>query len=105
MDWVNEDIHFIFTTGGTGLGPRDNTVSAVREIIERDADGITEAIRNFGQMRTPLAMMSRSVAGSIGKTLIVTLPGSTNGAKESMQAILPGVFHARNMLEGEGHGC
>ena len=105
LDWVNEDIQFIFTTGGTGLGPRDNTVSAVREIIERDADGITEAIRNFGQMRTPLAMMSRSVAGSIGKTLIVTLPGSTNGAKESMQAILPGVFHARNMLEGEGHGC
>ena len=105
QDWVQEDIHFIFTTGGTGLGPRDNTVSAVKEILERDADGITEAMRNFGQMRTPLAMMSRSVAGSIGKTLIVTLPGSTNGAKESLEAILPGVFHARNMLEGEGHGC
>lgn len=102
-DWVAEDIQFIFTTGGTGLGPRDNTVSAVREILERDADGITEAIRSFGQMRTPLAMMSRSVAGSIAKTLIVTLPGSSNGAKESLQAILPGVFHARKMLEGGGH--
>lgn len=105
LEWVKEDIQFIFTTGGTGLGPRDNTVSAVKEILERDADGITEAIRSFGQMRTPLAMMSRSVAGSIGKTLIVTLPGSTNGARESLEAILPGVFHARNMLEGEGHGC
>ena len=105
LNWVKEDIQFIFTTGGTGLGPRDNTVSAVKEILERDADGITEAIRSFGQMRTPLAMMSRSVAGSIAKTLIVTLPGSTNGARESLEAILPSVFHARNMLDGEGHGC
>ena len=102
-DWVTEDIQFIFTTGGTGLGPRDNTVSAVKEILERDADGITEAMRTFGQMRTPLAMMSRSVAGAIGKTLIVTLPGSPNGAKESLEAILPGVFHARKMMEGGGH--
>ncbi len=102
-DWVAEDIQFIFTTGGTGLGPRDNTVSAVKEILERDADGITESMRTFGQMRTPLAMMSRSVAGAIGKTLIVTLPGSPNGAKESLEAILPGVFHARKMMEGDGH--
>jgi molybdenum cofactor biosynthesis protein MoaC len=102
-DWVAEDIQFIFTTGGTGLGPRDNTVSAVKEILERDADGITEAMRAFGQMRTPLAMMSRSVAGAVGKTLIVTLPGSPNGAKESLEAILPGIFHARKMMEGGGH--
>ena len=86
-DWVADDIQFIFTTGGTGLGPRDNTVSAVKEILERDADGITEAMRTFGQMRTPLAMMSRSVAGAIGKTMIITLPGSPTGAKESLEAI------------------
>lgn len=102
-NWVAEDIHFIFTTGGTGLGPRDNTVGAVSEILERDADGITEAMRSFGQMRTPLAMMSRAVAGSIGETLIVTLPGSTNGVRESLEAILPGVFHARKMMKGGGH--
>ena len=102
-DWVADDIQFIFTTGGTGLGPRDNTVSAVKEILERDADGITEAMRTYGQMRTPLAMMSRSVAGAIGKTMIITLPGSPNGAKESLEAILPGVFHARKMMEGGGH--
>lgn len=101
--WVAEDIQFIFTTGGTGLGPRDNTISAVREILERDADGITEAMHHFGQMRTPLAMMSRSIAGTISNTLIVTLPGSTNGARESLEAILPGVFHARKMMEGGGH--
>jgi cyclic pyranopterin phosphate synthase len=102
-EWVAKDIHFIFTTGGTGLSPRDNTVAAVEEILERNADGITEAIRAYGQMRTPLAMMSRAVAGSIAETLIVTLPGSSDGARESMEAILPGIFHARKMLKGGGH--
>ena len=102
-NWVAEDVAFIFTTGGTGLGPRDNTVAAVKEILERDADGITEAIRVYGQMRTPLAMMSRAVAGSIAQTLIVTLPGSTDGARESLEAILPAVFHARKMMKGGGH--
>lgn len=101
--WVAEDIHFIFTTGGTGLGPRDNTVSAVQELLERDADGIAEAMRAYGQQRTPLAMMSRGVAGSIGQTLIVTLPGSSAGAQESLEAILPAVFHARKMMKGGGH--
>jgi cyclic pyranopterin phosphate synthase len=101
--WVSEDIHFIFTTGGTGLGPRDHTVSAVRELLEREAPGITEAMRAYGQQRTPLAMMSQSVAGVIGQTLIVTLPGSSNGARESLEAILPAVFHARSMLKGGGH--
>lgn len=103
LQWVGEDIHFIFTTGGTGLGPRDNTVSAVGEIVERDADGITEAMRVYGQMRTPFAMMSRGVAGSIAQTLIITLPGSTDGARESLEAILPAVFHARKMMKGGGH--
>ncbi len=103
LQWVGEDVHFIFTTGGTGLGPRDNTVSAVKEILERDADGIAEAMRVFGQMRTPMAMMSRAVAGSINQTLIVTLPGSTDGCRESLEAILPAVFHARKMMKGGGH--
>jgi cyclic pyranopterin monophosphate synthase len=102
-EWVKEDIHFIFTTGGTGLGPRDYTVNAVKELLERDAEGIAEAMRSYGQMRTPMAMMSRGVAGSIGKTLIVTLPGSSAGASESLEAILPAVFHARKMMEGGGH--
>lgn len=101
--WVAEDIEYIFTTGGTGLGPRDNTVSAVKEIVERDADGITEAMRVFGQQRTPLAMMSRAVAGAVGRTLIITLPGSTDGARESLEAITPAVFHARKMMLGGGH--
>jgi len=102
-EWVDEDIQFIFTTGGTGLGPRDNTVGVVQEMLERDADGIVEAMRVYGQMRTPMAMMSRAVAGSIAETLIVTLPGSSAGARESLEAILPAVFHARKMMKGGGH--
>ena len=100
---VDEDVQFIFTTGGTGLGPRDNTVGAVSQMLERDADGIAEAMRVYGQQRTPMAMMSRGVAGSIGHTLIVTLPGSSDGARESLEAIVPAVFHARKMMKGGGH--
>jgi molybdenum cofactor biosynthesis protein MoaC len=102
-EWVKEDIQFVFTTGGTGLGPRDNTVDAVKELLERDADGIAEAMRVYGQQRTPMAMMSRGVAGSIAHTLVVTLPGSSDGARESLEAILPAVFHARKMMKGGGH--
>lgn len=102
-EWVDEDIQFIFTTGGTGLGPRDNTVAAVGEMLERDADGIAEAMRVYGQQRTPMAMMSRGVAGSIAHTLIVTLPGSSDGARQSLEAIVPAVFHARKMMKGGGH--
>jgi molybdenum cofactor synthesis domain-containing protein len=102
-EWVAQDVHFIFTTGGTGLGPRDHTVSAVKELLERDADGITEAMRSYGQMRTPVAMMSRAVAGSIAQTLVVTLPGSSDGARESLDAIIPALFHARKMMKGGGH--
>ena len=103
ISWVDKDIQFIFTSGGTGLSPKDKTIEAVEEILEREAAGITEAMRSHGQIRTPLAMMSRSIAGTIKKTTIITLPGSSNGAKESLEAILPAVFHARKMLESGGH--
>jgi molybdenum cofactor biosynthesis protein MoaC len=101
--WVHDDIHFIFTTGGTGVGPRDVTVEAVREILEKETPGVAEAMRNFGSARTPRAMLSRSVAGTVAKTMIVTLPGSTKGVRESLSAILPGVFHTREMLLGGKH--
>ena len=101
--WVNEGLNFIFTTGGTGLSPRDVTVEAVNEIIEKEANGISEAMRVYGQMRTPFAMMSRAVAGSLKKTLIITLPGSPKGVEESLAAILPALFHAKLMLDEQGH--
>jgi molybdenum cofactor biosynthesis protein MoaC len=103
LGWVKNDIAFVFTTGGTGLSPRDQTVDAVSGLFEKTASGIGEAMRAYGMNRQPKAMHSRSVAGSIQKTLIVCLPGSSNGARESLQAVLPGLFHARSMLKGGGH--
>lgn len=99
-EWVNTDVAFVFVVGGTGLGAADNAVTAVKEILERDADGITDALRFHGIQRSPLAMMSRLVAGSIAHTTVITIPGSTTGASEAMDALIPAVFHARKMLKG-----
>ncbi len=93
----------VLTTGGTGLGPRDVTVEAARDVIEREAPGIVEATRAFGQARTPYAMLSRGVAGVCGRTLVVTLPGSSRGAAEACDVLLPAIFHAWPMLRGGGH--
>jgi len=101
--WINEDIPFIFTTGGTGLGPRDNTIDAIKLLNGKYVEGIGEAMRSYGQKRTLKAMLSRSAAVVKNKTLIIALPGSSNGARESLEAILPAVFHARRMIEGDSH--
>lgn len=97
----NEDL--IIFTGGTGLSPRDVTPEALLPMIERRIPGIEEAIRTYGQDRMPYSMLSRSVAGVIGETLVLALPGSTNGAKESMEAIFPHVLHVFRILKGAKH--
>jgi cyclic pyranopterin phosphate synthase len=96
-------LDLVITTGGTGLGPRDRTPEAMAKLIEREAPGISEALRSYGQARTPRAMLSRGRAGVRGKTLIVNLPGSTRGVQESLDALFPGVRHAFGMLAGGGH--
>ncbi len=100
---VAEGVNLILTTGGTGLGPRDVTVEAVRQVIDREIPGIAESMRAHGQRRMPYAMLSRGVAGAAGKTIIVTLPGSSRGVKESLDAIFPYVLHAYPMMGGGGH--
>ncbi len=101
--WAEQSIQFVFTTGGTGIGPRDVTVQAVQEIIEKEAVGIAEAMRDHGGMRTPLAMFSSAIAGIKKETMIVTLPGSTKGVEECLDAILPTIFHASEIIKGGGH--
>ena len=96
-------VDLVIYTGGTGLSQRDVTPEALNDIIERKIPGIEEAIRSYGQDRTPHAMLSRSVAGTIKDTLILALPGSTNGAKESMDAIFPFVLHVFGILKGARH--
>lgn len=100
---ASSGIDLLIFSGGTGLSPRDVTPEALEEVLERKIPGIEEAIRNYGQQRTPYAMLSRSVAGLIGDTLILGFPGSTNGASESMDAIFPAVLHIFKVMEGARH--
>lgn len=96
-------VDLVFTTGGTGLGPRDRTVEAVRRVIDREVPGILEAMRVHGFLRTPRAVLSRGIAGVAGSTLIVTLPGSTKGVQESLDALWPALLHIFPMIWGGGH--
>lgn len=93
----------ILTVGGTGLGPKDLTVETLQPLLEREIPGLMEASRSFGQRRTPYAALSRGVAGYIETSLVITLPGSRQGAKESLTAILPALVHLFDVQKNIPH--
>ncbi len=95
-----EDANLIVTTGGTGFAPRDNTPEATRSVIERETQGLAEAMRSETLKKTPTAMLSRGVCGIRGNTLIINLPGSPNGVKECFEVIKPVLPHAINLISG-----
>lgn len=101
--YQEQGIDLVIYTGGTGLSKRDVTPEALKPILDRNIPGIEEAVRSHGQERTPYSMLSRSVAGTLKDTLVLALPGSTNGAKESMDAIFPSVLHIFRILKGARH--
>ncbi len=101
--YQEQGVDLVSYTGGTGLSGRDVTPEALIPLLDRRIPGIEEAIRNYGQDRTPYSMLSRSIAGTIKDTLILALPGSTNGAKESMDAVFPSVLHVFRILKGARH--
>jgi molybdenum cofactor biosynthesis protein MoaC len=101
--YEDQGIDLVIFTGGTGLSVRDVTPETLIPLLDRRIPGIEETIRSYGQERTPYAMLSRSVAGTLGNTLVLALPGSTNGAKESMDAIFPSVLHVFRILKGARH--
>ena len=94
-------MNLIVTTGGTGLGPRDNTPEATLHVIEREAPGIAEAMRAESLKETPMAMISRGVCGVLSGTLIVNLPGSPKAVRESFAVIAPVLPHALDLLAGK----
>ncbi len=96
-------LDLVMTTGGTGFSPRDCTPEAMENVIEREIPGIPEAVREFGQERTPYSMLSRAKAGIRGKTLIINLPGSRKGVADSLNALFPGILHSFKMIWGGGH--
>ncbi len=96
-----DQVSAIFTTGGTGVATRDVTPEATRAAIERDIPGVGELMRSAGRSSTPLAVLSRGVAGVRGRVLIVNLPGSPRGAAESLDAIVDVVPHILQLLRGE----
>lgn len=101
----NLEVDLILTTGGTGLGPRDVTPEATLAVVDRQVPGIAEAMRAKSLEKTNRAMLSRAVAGTRGRTLIINLPGSPKGVQECLEVVLPALEHGLAILKGEASEC
>jgi len=105
VEWSDEGIDLILTTGGTGFSPRDWTPEATKSVIERETPGIPEAMRRAGMEKTPTAMLSRAAAGIRKATLIINLPGSEKGVRESLEAVMEALPHGVEILKGAAVEC
>ncbi len=101
INWCDEGVNLLLTSGGTGFSPRDITPEATRRVIERETPGIVEAVRAESLKITKHAMLSRAVAGIRGRTLIINMPGNPKAVKENMDMLLPVLPHALELIVGE----
>ena len=101
--WASSGIELILTTGGTGLGSRDFTTDLVEELFDSRLPGVEQALHNYGYKRVKSAMLSRLLAGVMGKTIIICLPGSPNAVKDALNVLIPSIFHSFHMLQDEKH--
>jgi molybdopterin adenylyltransferase len=99
------EVDLIFTTGGTGVAPRDVTPEATRQVIERELPGMAEAMRAESLKKTPNAMISRAVAGIRKQTLMINLPGSPRAVRENLVVVLPALSHAIEKIKGDPTEC
>ncbi len=97
------NIQLLIFVGGTGVSPRDITPDIIKPLLDKELSGVMEQARHYGQNRMPYAMLSRSVAGFIGNTLVLTMPGSTKGALEYMDALFPQILHVFDIIDGSRH--
>lgn len=95
----------VITSGGTGIGPRDVTPEATRDVVSREIPGFGEAMRAASRQKTPFADLSRATAGVLGRALVINLPGSPRGAAECLQTVLPMLAHATRLLRGAVVDC
>lgn len=101
---IQDGVDVVLTCGGTGLTPTDHTPEQTRPLLEREVPGIAEAIRSTGAAKgVPTAVLSRGIAGSVGTTLVVNLPGSTGGVRDALTVLAPILDHARSQLAGGDH--
>ena len=106
INWVDKlRLDLILTSGGTGIGARDVTPEATKEVIEKELPGFEEAMRIKGLEKTPFSMLSRAIVGTRKKSLIINLPGSPKAVKENLDVILPALKHGIEILKGETSEC
>ena len=96
-------MELILTTGGTGLGPRDLTIALIEKLFDSRLPGVEQALHAYGRSKIATAALSRLAAGVIGGTIVVCLPGSPGAARDGLTVLVPTIFHAFQMMQGEGH--